>query len=83
MALAQPFTLTNTFHASLTEEYPQRDVIMSELGTCVLHYVEGSFLFLLSIELYFFQKGRGVGGVTVLALSVLHFYPINSFFSVL
>ena len=26
----------NTFQASLMEEYPQRDVIMSELGTCVL-----------------------------------------------
>ena len=34
--LAPPFTLTNTVHASLTEEYPQRDVITSELGTCVL-----------------------------------------------
>ena len=35
IALAPPFTKTNTFHASLTEEYPQRDVIMSELRTCV------------------------------------------------
>ena len=28
-----PFTYTNTFHVSLTEEFPQRDVITSELET--------------------------------------------------
>ena len=26
--------LTNTLHSSFTEEYPQRDVIMSELAYC-------------------------------------------------
>ena len=38
-SVAPPLTYTNTFHASLTEEYPQRDVITSELGTCVLLYL--------------------------------------------
>ena len=37
IALAPQFTLTNTFNASLMEEYPQRDVIPSELGTCVFN----------------------------------------------
>ena len=31
IALALPFTYTSTFYALLTEEYPQRDVISSEL----------------------------------------------------
>ena len=33
------------FHASLTEEYPQRDVITSELGTCILGYKNDWFVF--------------------------------------
>ena len=36
VALAPRFTQTHTFQASLTEEYPQRGVRMSELGTSVL-----------------------------------------------
>ena len=27
------------FHASLTEEYPQSDVITSELGSCILTWI--------------------------------------------
>ena len=30
----------NTFHASPTDEFPQRDVITSELGTCVFINVD-------------------------------------------
>ena len=33
-----PTVDVNTFHASLTEEYPQWDVITSEVGTCVFQY---------------------------------------------
>ena len=35
-AIAPPFMKTNTIHASLTEKYPQRDVITSELITILL-----------------------------------------------
>ena len=46
-----PFTYTNTFHVSLTEEFPQRDVITSELETrinlnecffCIIKFVKGT-----------------------------------------
>ena len=37
------YILYNTFHASLTEEYQQRDVITSELGICVLQTTFGHY----------------------------------------
>ena len=44
--LAPPFTKTHTFHASLMEEYPQRDIIMSELGTRVLQGASMQFVYI-------------------------------------
>ena len=40
---------TCTFHASLTEEYPQWDVITSELGTCVIVFI---FMFLGCVRMH-------------------------------